>query len=376
MHRRLTRGKREGRNFDLTRALVYACYIVLLPILTGCSWWWNQAPAAHDTQHASQPYLLPKDATGTIVIQHTSATWLLYSSHQPIQIPAGQFISISPGGAFLLIDGRRVFNVQTGRYVGSIPINTYIPGLYQSLWLSPQRVVLGSFSKVGLYSAALHGPPAQMLTPGCQLDASSAQPINIHSQALLCLTASGKLAILSYRHMPGTLTPISLHPPAPANARVQYVSEASWTPDEQHIIFSWGTSVGSTPPDSSEIVTVGQYGTAFTTLVSASPGQFCALPTFSPDGQQLAYVKRVVANSNGQQVSFTIHLLTLTTHQDQVVASGTGPGPSTLAWSPDGSYLAYDAPSTNGQPGSVTLVQTKSSKRFLLAQNATLVGWA
>ncbi len=317
---------------------------------------------------------LPKDTTGTLILQSGSSTWLFHANNsQSLQVLGGQYISVSPDGTLLLEDGQRFVSTETGKTISNVRAVTTAAGLQESLWLSPHEIVLGSYQAAGLYTVGLTSADAQVLSSHCSLGIYSPQAVNSNAKALLCLTDTGSLGIISYGNTPGNLTSITLH--LLTQPQVEYISYPIWAPDGQHIVFVWGTSVGSTPPTSSSIVMTKLDGTAFTVLASASDGAFDTLPVWSPDRKQLAYVQEN-AGQGSSKATFAIHLLTLSTLHDQVVASGNGIGPSNIVWSPDDHYLAYDDIVSTDQAGAVTLFQISSGHSYTFATGMTLVGWA
>lgn len=357
-------------------------FIIILTLcivlLSGCSFWWSGSQSQTKMANHSptvKTYSLPKDASGTVIVQSGSSLWLLHAgSTQPIQILGGQYISISPDGSLLLEDGQQFISTQTGKSVGTVRAALPGAGLQESLWLSPHQIVLGSYEAAGLYTAGLTSTSAQVLSSQCSLGVYSSQSVNVGSEALLCLADSSTIGIVYYANSPARFVPITLHPSVQPS--VVYISYPIWSPDGKHIIFVWSTAVGSNPPSKSAIVMSNLDGTGFTTLASGSSGVFCTLPAWSPDGKQLVYVQETTAQNTSSKGTFAIHLLTPATHQDQVLSTGTGIGPSNLVWSPDGHYVAYDNIVNANQPGAITLVRVSNKQSYTLTTGTTLVGWA
>jgi hypothetical protein len=360
----------RNRIFSLT-------FIVCIVLVSGCSLW-GASSANHSTSRlhiGTNLTTLPPGMPGTVIVQSGSSVWLLHSGKSsPIQILGGQYISISPDGSLLLVDGQQFISTSSGKNIGNVRAVTPLAQLPESLWLTSQEVVLGSYQSAGLYSVGLTSTTTEVLSTQCSLGVYSPQAVNSNAKALLCLMDNGSIGILYYENSPASLVPITIHPST--QSQVEYVTYPIWSPDGQHIVFVWGTSTGSTPPTASTIAMANLDGTGFTTLTPTAPGTFYTLPSWSPDGKQLAYVQETLARNAPSRSTFTIHLLTLATHHDQVIARGTGSGPSNLIWSPGGNYLAYDDILGPNQPGNVTLVQVSNGRQYLIASKMTLVGWA
>lgn len=367
--------QRQSVTRHLQRSEAMAGVVFCIILLSGCSLWGaSSQQRTNKSSQSIQTTSLPNDTTGTLILQSGSSTWLFHAnSSQPLQILGGQYISISPDGTLLLENGQQFVSTETGKIIGNVRGVTSAAGLQESLWLSSQEIVLGSYQAAGLYTAGLTSADPQVLSSNCSLGIYSPQAVNVAAKALLCLMDTGSLGIINYRTIPAHLTSILLHPPT--QPQVAYLSYPAWAADGQHIVFVWGTSVGSTPPTSSSIVMTKVDGTAFTVLASASVGTFNTLPVWSPDGKQMVYVQENIGQDSSK-ATFAIHLLTLAAHHDRVLASGNGIGPSNIVWSPDGRYLAYDNIVGTNRPGAVTLLQLNSGHQYAIATGMTLVGWA
>ncbi len=349
--------------------------VIVCIVLLGSYWVWGSVLFKQANKSS-----LPQGATGTLVLQEENSTVLkIYRSDSatPILAPGGQYISISPDGTELLVDGQQIVSTKTGKVTRTIRSFTPAAGMVESLWLSSQEVALGSYQSTGLYKSGLTSTTAPVLAMDCSFGITSPQAINRTAKTLLCLpdTDTASLGIIHYDNVYPNLSIIT--PPQPTAPQVAYISYPAWTPDGKHLIFVWGIGFGSNPPTTASIVMTNLDGTGFTTFASSPTDRVDDLPIWSPDGKQFAYVQEDEI-TNPAVPTFAVHLLTLATHHDQVIVSGTG-RLSNLAWSPDGNYLAYDDityPNSIVDAGPVTLYQIHTGHKVIIATGMTLVGWA
>ncbi len=345
---------------------VFVVTTLVVLSLVGCSS--NPPPPVLLWRH------LPAKAVGVLVVEHGASLWLIRAGKAPLlTAPGGNYTSISPDGSLLLVDDQYFLSTTAGKQVGYIHSVVPTAGLQQSLWVSTKQIVVGSYVTKGLYAVGPTSPTAQALSSDCQLGAYTDQAALPSAMAVLCVGAGESLNIIYVRATP-TEAPVLFA--SPEKSSVHYLSDAIWQPDGSHIVCVWGPSEWSTPPNHSDLLLMARDGTHSALLEKGSPGHFYLLPAWSPDGKTLAYVEEVAASNTPQITSFSIHLLTLAAHQDRTLATGSGAGPSALVWSPDGQDLAYDAVTSGGQPGQVTVVQIRSQQRTAVAGSGTLVGWA
>lgn len=313
-----------------------------------------------------------RDAHGILVARQSGSVELFHAGQLvPQAAPAASDVSLSPSGLLLLEDGRQIVSTKNGQIVSYIQAVVPVPGLVQSLWLTPNTVLLGSTQQAGLYAVNLQNSgTATKVSQDCGLGSLTSAAVSSDGKLLLCTSRRDTLGILDLSSAP-TYHAIAFN--SPFTAVATYISSPTWSPGRR-ITFALAPAPGdSTPPELSEIVNIGQDGSDLVVLAPASSGHFCVLPTWSPNGEQLAYVN--IDERTPGAFSFAVHVLTVSTRGDRVIATGPGSGPKTMSWSPDGAYLAYDGDSLLWSHDLVSIVQMSSRRHIVVSSGATLAGW-
>lgn len=118
--------------------------------------------------------------------------------------------------------------------------------------------------------------------------------------------------------------------PLPFDGVLRIVTYCRWSPDGQHIAFAQLASRFSDGASWSDLYVINADGTGLAPLILARPGAFALVPTWSPDGQAMAFEGDLGPDLLHLQ-SYDIYAFNLGGTVGQLTTDGRSSGPS---WGP------------------------------------------
>lgn len=135
--------------------------------------------------------------------------------------------------------------------------------------------------------------------------------------------------------------------------------EPSFSPDGQQLAYTWFPSAGKYPQ-----VYVREVGSEDALQLTSAPQSIHDLPRWSPDGQQIAFVRTF-----GAHVEFFV--VAVAGGPEKLIAQPSGIGPVFgFDWSPDGKRLAYTRSPRSGAPTAVFLLELDGGQQVQITDPA------
>ena len=137
------------------------------------------------------------------------------------------------------------------------------------------------------------------------------------------------------------------------------VSDPDWSPDGREVTFVRGKNLSSPTEANDDIHVLNLATGAARQLTRTGPGTYEAAPAWSPDGSRVAFVRWSGAWDLSGMASVNVVNRDGTGERLVVEYPNFGNSPHALAWSPDGSTIAFETPSAIGCT-TIALVDVRS----------------